>query len=142
GAALEVRRSGVDEVDALVEVGEIVGNLYALVRTRTVDVQAPNRREQIGAECDVRTAAALQLYEHLRERFGDQVVDVRSADQLPGHPVGRLAVAFEELSVGSLISRAYARDQLGVARRIGLRSKVAHGVETDLSATYDGTGSG
>src|SRR5690606_38945989 len=87
---------------------------------------------------DIRSATALELYEDLRERLGDEVVDVRSAYQLAGHPVGRLAMAFEQLPVGSLISRTYARDQLGVARCIGLCGNVAHGFVTDLSATYDG----
>ena len=91
-----------------------------------VDVQPPDRGQQVGAERDVGTAAALQHLEHLRERVGDQVVDVGTAHELAAEAFGCLDVTGEELAVGSDVAPADARDQLGVAGCLHTAEEFSH----------------
>ena len=67
---------GVVERHARVERRHVVGGLQPLADADPVDVQPAYGGQQVGAERDVRAAAALQHGEHLRERLGDQVVGV------------------------------------------------------------------
>ena len=88
-------------------------------RPDPVDVQAADGGEQVGAEREVGTAAALEHAEHLRERLGDQVVGVAGRDQLPRQAAGGVDVAREELAVGVDVPAPDGRDQLGVRGRLG-----------------------
>ena len=91
-----------------------------------VDVQPAYGGEQVGAEGDVGTAAALQDRHHLGEGVRDQVVGVGAAHQLAGQPAGRVDVTLEELPVGIQVSAADARDQLRVAGSVDAGEEFSH----------------
>ena len=126
-AALEAGHRGVQEGHPGVEHGQVVGGLQLRAGPHLVDVQPADRGEQVGAERHVRAAAALQHVQHLRERLGDQVVGVRAAHQLAAEPGGGVLVPREELSVGSDVPPANARDQLGVTGRLDVAQQLGHG---------------
>jgi len=71
-----------------------------------VDVESAQRGEQVGAEGQVGTAAALQGREHLGEGLGHQVVDIRGRDELAAQSASGLDMAGEEHSIGLEVAGA------------------------------------
>ena len=89
-------------------------------------MQAAYGGEQVGAEREVRAAAALEDHEHLRERLGDEVVDLAGGHQLAGQPPGGVDVAGEELAVRVGVAAAHGGDQLAVAGAVDGREVAGH----------------
>ena len=120
-------------------------------------MQAAYGGQQVGAEGQVGTAAALEHGQHLRERLGHQVVGVAGRDELAGEPAGGVDVAAEELPVGVDVATADGRDQLGVPGLVeplqgacshrsndGRRKKITRTASwafgSPVSSPYDGPG--
>jgi hypothetical protein len=77
-ALLELHLDGIHEPDHAIELSLVAGRAYALGRPGPVDVQAPDRAQQIGAEELVGTLAGLDGRHDPHERLGDQVIGIRS----------------------------------------------------------------
>ena len=113
---LQALDRGVDELDPGIVRGQVVGDLHPAAAAGAVVGDPAQRRQQVGAEGDVRPTAALQHDEHLGERLSDEVLRlVRVAGQLPGHRPGRPHVPVEQAPVRLVVAGPDRRDQLSVA---------------------------
>ncbi len=124
---LESLDRGVLERNPGVEGGQVVGRGQPGGGADPVDVQTPDRGEQVRAEGDVGAAAALEDPHDLGERVRNQVVGVGPGDKLPGEPARGVDVALEQDPVGLQVSAADARDQLRIAGCVQRPDRLRHG---------------
>ena len=90
---------------------------------RAVEAVA-HRRQQVGAEGELRSGAVADRAEHADERLRGEVVGGGAAGQGRRETDGRGVVALEQRTCGVVVSIAVALDQLGVAR---VEKEVRHG---------------
>ncbi len=114
GALLEAHLGRVDELDGAIELGLVVSRPDALLPPGAVDVEPADRRQQVGPEELIWALAGLEERQHTGERLGDQVVGVRSRDELRGEPGRGIAVALEQLAVRVGVTVADGIDELRV----------------------------
>src|SRR5262249_36272273 len=122
---LEALDGGVLEGQARVERREVVHRPQPCPGPDLVDVEPAYGGQQVGAERQVGTAAALEDGEHLGERVGDQVVGVGRTCELPREAACGVDVTREELAVGVDVTTADRRDEFGVAGSVD-RQRDAH----------------
>ena len=100
-------------------------------------MQAPQGREQVGAERGVRPVAALEHDEDLRERLGDEVVGLAVAGQRPGEAARGVDMAGEELAVRLDVAAPDGRDEIRVRGWVG--AQVSGARRSDVALAHRGT---
>ena len=102
-----------------------------------VDVEPAYGGQQVGAEGQVRAAAALEDGQDLGEGVGDQVVGVAGAGELARQASRGVDVPGEELAVGVDVAAPDGRDQLGVAGAVDVDSETLTNTPTGGTGTCD-----